>query len=83
MLNPMIRTIENIVETNVIGVNGDNLKGKKLFQIVKYITGKNANSQYADYTIENVNNHYEFNSVVVHGKLGFIRVTLEHLFEAI
>lgn len=68
-MNPALRTIENIVEHNLHYC--PNVTGKKLFQIVKYVTGKNKND-HVDYEIEKHNQYY-----------GFIRVTLEPLFQEI
>lgn len=81
-MNPLNRTIENIVETNIFTVNADMLKGKKLFQIVKYVTGKKLNS-HSDYNVEKSGIWYRFDAFTVSGKLGFIRVTLENLFEVV
>jgi len=81
-MNQLNRTIENLVSTNILGINADNLKGKKLFQIVKYVTGKNK-SDHTDYEIVKTNYWYKFDSVIVSGKKGFIRVSLEALFEVI
>lgn len=81
-LNPMYRTIENLVETNCLGITADMVKGKKLFQIVKYVTGKKV-SKYSDYELTKMSQYYGYDSEVIKGTKGFIRVTLEPLFEAI
>lgn len=80
--NPMIRTIENIVETNLHGISSNNVTGKRLFQIVKYVTGKNK-ADHTDYELNECNNYYSFDSYEVRGRKGFIRVTLEPLFQVV
>lgn len=77
-----IRTIENIVSTNTIGVNADMVINKKVFQLVKYVTGHRKNNHF-DYSIEQSGQWYGFDTVTVSGRLGFIRVTLEPLFREI
>lgn len=81
-INPMYRTIENIVSTNCVGVTADMVKGKKLFQLAKYVTGKKK-SDHTDYEIIKSNNWYNFDSYTLNGKKGFIRVSLEPLFQVI
>lgn len=81
-MNPLNRTIENIVSTDCIGISADTVKGKNLYQIVKYVTGKQR-SDHTDYNVEQLDKYYGFDSYAVSGKRGFIRVTLEPLFQVI
>lgn len=73
-----LRTAQSIIETNI----PDIYAGKKLFQYVKHVTGKQKSSL-SDYCIDKVDNHYGKESFVISGKRGFIRVTVEPLFKII
>lgn len=81
-MNPLTRTIENLVETNINGVDADTVAHKKAFTAIKYVTGK-SHSTINDYNVEKHNTYYGYDTIVISGQRGFMRVTLEPLFQLI
>lgn len=82
-MDTMLRTSHAVLEADVhIGLCLDESKGLKVYKFVKYVTGKNR-STIKDYTLESVDNWYGYDSVILRGKMGFIRLALSPLFQEI
>lgn len=84
-MNPLQRTIHEIIETDIPNFPRPNISVEKLkaFQLIKYTTGKRRSDPNIDYSIEQVDSHYGYDSIIIKGKRGFIRVTLTPLFQII
>lgn len=76
----LIRSVHSVVETNIAGVDVSELQYEKAFQFVKYVVKKKtdrASFPNRDYTVEKVDSHYGYETIVLSGKKGFIKLTLE------
>lgn len=84
-MNPLNRTVHQVIEHSINQQSVESFlhsNGIKAFQLVKHVTGK-AKSTLNDYSIENLDPHYGYDSIAIKGNLGFVRVTLEPLFQII
>lgn len=81
-MDPMLRSIHCVLETNLIVPIVNEGKGLKPFQLVKYVTGQKNNKGY-EYTVTNTDSWYGLDTVAIQGKKGFIRLVLEPLFEEV
>ena len=81
-MDNMLRTIHALIESNVLIYTNDPCARKKVFQIVKHVTGK-SKSDHTDYAINNTNDWNGYQTVTIAGKLGYIRVALTPLFEEV
>lgn len=81
-MNPLIRTIHEVLETDITRFDSLFAKsqGKKAFQLVKYVTGKDKSTA-NDYSVVNTPNWYGYDTITIKGKKGFIRLALTPLFE--
>jgi len=81
-MNPLNRTIKAVTETDLIIMSNDIMRyspGKKLFQLVKHVTGQQV-SKLTDYEVIDGKSPDDY---FLSGQRGYIRVTLEPLFEVI
>jgi hypothetical protein len=84
-MNPMLRTVHQILETNLPKKDIDSFlhsTGIKAFQLIKRVTGKYVSTK-DDYLVEPHNPYYGYEAYVLSGKKGFVRFTLEPLFETL
>jgi len=84
-MNNIVRTVQDVIEVDLLinkNIKVESLATKKVFQLVKHVTGKNKND-HTDYVINNTDDWNGYQTVTIAGKLGFIRVALTPLFEII
>lgn len=81
-INPLTRTTIAVIETSLLWFPSfDKARGKRAFQFVKFVTGK-SKSSHTDYEIL-TSQHYGYDTITISGNRGFIRLSLEPLFELI
>lgn len=76
-MSPLSRTIHRI-EVSSINLPF-NMRVSKVFQLVKYVTGKSKND-HTDYSVENVDSVGGYDTILIRGLRGHIKVSLTHLF---
>jgi len=84
-MNPLLRTVHAVIEHNINQRSVDTFlhsNGIKAFALVKRVTGT-PNNDARDYSVESVDNWHGYDSIVLSGALGFIRVALQPLFEVV
>ncbi len=84
-MNPLNRTVQAIIEHNIDPADVESFlcsNGIKAFQLVKRVTGKRVNCVY-DYQIEKLDPWKGYDTIVIKGRKGFMRVALTPLFEII
>lgn len=77
-MNLTLRTIKELDQSNVLIAFRLNIQGKKVFQAIKYVTGKNKND-HTDYKLQSLSH----DKVLITGKNGFMILNLEPLFQLI
>ena len=83
-MNQLLRTIKEGIETNLHArvFTLDKAQGKRPYQLVKYVTGA-MKAHPSEYEITIVSNYDSYDSLVIRGRIGFIRVTLTPLFQIV
>lgn len=84
-MNPLNRTVHQIIEHNVSQKDVESFlhsNGVKAFQLVKHVTGLKISKEH-DYSCEIFKPYHGFDTYTLTGQKGFIRFTLEPLFQLI
>ena len=81
-IDPLLRTIHRVIESNLKYIHVEMYEGKKSFQLIKHLTGKKK-SFATDYNCEKTDPWYGYETITISGKNGFIRVALTPLFQVI
>ena len=80
-MDSLIRTVHAVVERNV-RTKRSIPEGKKLYHYIQFVTGKN-NSRREDYHLISHENWYGYETIILTGKRGFVRLALTALFQEV
>jgi len=81
-IDPLTRTVHEVLETNLVWQNAfDNVNVKKAYTFVKYVTGKSKSDHTDYYTLSG--KYYGYDTLLISGQKGFIKLALRPLFERI